>query len=215
MHLKPARTPSPKPLCVILGDHANYKLTEMKIALDNIEQFSVPLDDYIAKWIFTDENDGLASNEHKDQIFPLTEQAAKFLWDFDIQLGIDCTEKYFKTITTFDSSSADQATIKKYLYKLGIPFSQKVFIAMQPYLGFVLTWKMVIKYSHNLFFAYDQVVRDRTLNWALQFHHDNLFTFGKDNIFDAQLEMQRNKEKLDIALKEMEERKKQNSPDRQ
>jgi hypothetical protein len=160
-------------------------LTEVKITLDNIEQFSVPLDDYIAKWIFTDENEQLASDEHKDQIFPLTEQAAKFLWDFDIQLGIDCTEKYFKTVTAFDSSSADQATIKKYLCNLGIPFTQRVFIAMQPDLGFILTWKKVIKYSHNLFFAYDQVVRDRTLNWALQFHHDDIFTFGKDLIFPA------------------------------
>jgi len=195
-------------LCVMLGDHADFKQTEMKITLDNIEQFSVPLDDYIAKWIFTDENEQLASDEHKDQIFPLTEQAAKFLWDFDMQLGIDCTEKYFKTITTFDSSSADQPTIKKYLYNLGIPFSQKVFIAMQPHLGFV------IKYSHNLFFAYDQVVLDKTLNWALQFHHDDLFTFGKDNIFDAQLEMQRNKEKIELALKEMKERKNQNSLNR-
>lgn len=171
----------------------NYKPTKMKITLDNIEQFSVPLDDYIANWIFTEENEQLASDEHKDQIFPLTEQAAKFLWEFDMQLGIECSAKYFKTITTFDSSSIDQATIKKYLYNLGIPFSQKVFIAMQPHLGFVLTWKMVIKYSHNLFFADDQVVRDRTLNWALQFHHDGEFTFGKDNIFDAEKKIQNNK----------------------
>jgi len=183
----------------------------MQITLDNIEQFSVPLEDYVAKWIFSDENEELASTEHKDQIFPLTENAAKFLWDFDMQLGIDCTEKYFKTITTFDSSTADQQTIKKYLYNLGIPFSQKVYISMQPHLGFVLTWKMVIKYSHNLFFGYDQVVRDRTLNWELQFNHDDLFTFGKGLIFDAQLEMQLNKEKLEIALKEMEERKTRNN----
>src|SRR5690606_34746775 len=127
------------------------------------------------------------SDEHKDQIFPLTEQAAKFLWDFEMQLEISCTEKYFKTITTFDSSSADQPTIKKYLYNLGIPFGQNVFIAMQPHLGFVLTWKMVIKYAHNLFFAYDQFIHDRTLNWVLEFHHDDFFTFGKDYIFDAQL----------------------------
>lgn len=185
----------------------------MKITLENIEQFSVPLNDYNNQWIFTNENDELASDEHKDQIFPLTEQAAKFLWDFDMQLGVECTEKYFKKITTFDSSSADQTTIRKYLYNLGIPFSRKVFIAMQPHIGFVLTWKMVIKYSHNLFFAYDQVIRDRTLNWALEFHHDDIFTFGKDYIFDAHLEMQQNKEKIDIALKEMEERKRQNSLD--
>lgn len=179
------------------------------ISLDNIEEFSVPLDDYSAKWIFTDERGELASDEHKDQIFALTNEAAKFLWDFDMQLGVQCTEKYFKTISTFDSGSVDQPGIKQYLYNLGIPFSHKVFIAMQPSLGFILTWKMVIKYSHTLFFAYDQIVRDRTLNWALQFHHDGIFTFAKDNIFDAQMEIQKNKEKIIQVLKEMEESKKQ------
>ncbi|WP_316833117.1 hypothetical protein [Pedobacter aquatilis] len=182
----------------------------MKITLDNLEQFSVPFEEYTASWIFTDENGSPTSEEHKDQIILLNEQGAKFLWDFDIQLGIACTEKYFKTITSFDSSTADQATIKKYLYNLGIPFNQWVFIAMQPHMGFILTWKMVIKYAHNLFAAFDQIVRDRSLNWALEFHHDNLFTFGKDNIFDAQLEMQRNNEINEIALKKIEERKKQN-----
>ncbi len=187
----------------------------MQITLDNLEQFSVPLEDYIAKWVFTDENEELASTEHKDQIFPLIENAAKYLWNYDQQLGIDCTEKYFKTVTTFDSRVADQEAIKKYLYNLGIPFSQKVYISIQPQFGFVLTWKMVIKYAHNLFSAYDLIVRDRTLNWALQFHHDDLFTFGKDLIFDSQMEMHVNNENLRIALKEREERKKRNNPDKQ
>jgi len=154
----------------------------MKISLENIEQFSVPMEDYISNWIFTDENENPASNEHKDQIFPLNKEAAKYLWDYDMNLGIDCSEKFFKTISTFDSSTKDRLAIKKYLYNLGIPFDQRVFIAMQPDTGFILTWKMVIKYSHNLFFAYDQVVRDNSLNWELDFHHNGLFTFGKDRI---------------------------------
>jgi hypothetical protein len=44
----------------------------MKVSLDNIEEFKVPLVNYISKWLFTDENDRLASEEHQDQIFPLT-----------------------------------------------------------------------------------------------------------------------------------------------
>jgi hypothetical protein len=99
----------------------------------------------------------------------------------------------------------------KSIYNLGIPFSQKVYIAQQPDTAFVLTWKMVIKYSHRLFWANDQTVWDKTLNWKLEFHHDGEFTFGKDLIYDGQLEMQKNKVKLETALKEMEERKKRNS----
>ncbi|MEO9477104.1 MAG: hypothetical protein ABJG41_16280 [Cyclobacteriaceae bacterium] len=183
----------------------------MTISLDNIEEFGLPLDEYIAKWIFTDENDQLASKEHQDQIFPLTKEAANFLWDYEMKHGIESSDKYYKTVSTFNSEFSDQQTIKKYLYNLGIPFSQKVFIAQQPDTGFVLTWKMVIKYSHNLFFAHDQTVWDKTLNWKLEFHHDGEFTFGKDLIYDGQLEMLKNKEMLENTLKEMEERKQQNS----
>ena len=186
---------------------------KMTISLENIEAFKVPLDDYISKWIFTDENNQLASKEHQDQIFLLTKEAANFLWDYESTLGIQSTGKYFKTVATFNSGFSDQQTIKKYLYHLSIPFNQKVYIAHQPDTAFVLTWKMVIKYAHKLFCANDQTVWDKTLNWKLEFHHDGEFTFGKDLIYDGHPDMQENKEKLEKALREMEDRKKRNSFD--
>lgn len=185
----------------------------MTVSLDNIEEFTVPFHDYISKWIFTDENYQLASMEHQDQIFPLTKEAAKFLWDYEMKIGIQSSDKYYKTVKTFNSEFLEQQTIKKYLFNLGIPFSQKVFIAQQPNIAFVLTWKMVIKYSHKIFCANDQTVWDKTLNWKLEFHHDGNFTFGKDLIYDGQLEMQKNKEKLEKTLKEIEEQTKQNTSD--
>ena len=185
----------------------------MSITLDNIEEFQVPFDECIFKWIFTDENDQLPSKEHQDQIFLLTKEAANFLWDYEMKLGILSSDKFYKTVTIFDSAFSDQQTIKKYLYNLGIPFTQKVFIAQQPDTAFVLTWKMLIKYSHRLFWANDQSVWDKTLNWKLEFHHDGEFSFGKDLIYEGQLEMQKNKEKLETALKEMNERKNRNKFD--
>lgn len=179
----------------------------MIVSLENIEEFKVPLDNYISKWIFTDENDNLASREHQDQIFPLTKEAANFLWDYEMKLGIETSAKFFKDISTFNSEFSDQQTIKKYLYNLGIPFAQKTFVVQQPDTAFVLTWKMVIKYSHNLFFAYDQSVWDYTLNWKLGFHHDGEFTFGRDLIYDGQIEFLKNKELIESTLKEIEERK--------
>jgi len=183
----------------------------MTLSLDNIEEFKVPWDNYISKWIFTDEDDQLASKEHQDQIFPLTKEAANFLWDYEMKLGIESSDKFYKTVTTFNSEFSVHQTIKKYLYNLGIPFSHKVFIAQQPDTAFVLTWKMLIKYAHNLFFANDQSVWDKTLNWKLEFHHDGEFTFGKDLIYDGQIEILKNKEKFETALKEMEERKTRNT----
>src|SRR5688572_16600528 len=125
-----------------------------------------------------------------------------------MQRPTSCSTKYFKTISTFDASTKDQKTIKAYLFDLGIPFSQKVLIAMQPDTGFVLTWKMVIKYSHNLFFAHDQIVWDRSNNWMLEFHHDGLYTFGRDLIFDGEAETLRNKQVIDELKKQLADRKK-------
>ncbi len=181
----------------------------MNINLENIEKFTVPLNEFIGNWIFTDENKNLASKEHQDQISILTKEAANFLWKAESDFGAVCTKKYFKTISIFDSRLCDDKQIKKYLYKLGIPFRHRVFIAMQPDFGFVLTWKMVIKYSNRLFFANDQTVWDKTHNWKLEFHHDGEFTFGKDYIFDAQIEKLRQLEIINRTMKEIEERKQQ------
>ena len=47
------------------------------------------------------------------------------------------------------------------------------------------TWKMVVKYSPDIFFGNDVIVFDKTLNWCLfYFHHDHLF-FGRDNVYDS------------------------------
>ena len=155
----------------------------MKIELDNLEQFSVSLDDYFAKWLFVNQDESLPSLEFQDQIFALTKEAANFLWNYESTIGINCSSKYFKEISTFDSSRVDQQLIKKYLYNLRIPFSNRVFIAMQPDMGFVMTWKMVIKYSDKIFWANDQTVWDRTLDWKLEYNHDGEFTFGRQRLF--------------------------------
>lgn len=187
---------------------ATVKQPSTEISLDNLELFAVPLDNYIAKWIFEDEDGVPASAEHKDQIFVLNNEAAELLWHYEMQTPILCTTKYFKEINTFDISGQEQQSIKKYLFNLGIPFEIKVLIAMQPHIAFVLTWKMVIKYSHNLFFAHDQVVRDKTHNWMLEFHHDGVFTFGRDLIYDGEAETLRNKQVIDEIKKQLAERKK-------
>ena len=94
--------------------------------------------------------------------------------------GIVCSEKYFNKIAVYNSAFANKQEIKKYLYGLGIPFDRKVYIPEQPHTAFVMTWKMVIKYAHVLFFANDQAIWDKSLNWRLEYHHDGEFAFGKD-----------------------------------
>jgi hypothetical protein len=168
----------------------------MNITIDNIEEFNIPFEDFIGKWIFTDEFDKPAPIEHIDQITILNKEASKFLFDLESKLCIDCTPKFFKNVHKFTPNGTKE--IKKQLYKLGIPFSQKVFFPFNIDMGFVLTWKMVIKYSHTLFWANDQLAWDKTLNWKLIFHHDGEFTFAKNFIYDHEAEYS----KLQNALRE-------------
>ncbi|RYF96305.1 MAG: hypothetical protein EOO00_03065 [Chitinophagaceae bacterium] len=154
----------------------------MKPTLLNLESFTVPYESYICKWIFEDEDDNPAPISHQDQIFLLNKEAARFLWDFDMVSDITCTKKHFRRISVFDSSTADHQTIKKYLFNLRIPFDTRVLISLQPDIGFVLTWKMVIKYAHHLFVASDLYVYDRTFNWLLEFDHNDYFKFGRNDI---------------------------------
>lgn len=138
------------------------------------------MSDYIRNWLFKDENGNLPSDEFRDQILILQPEAAKYLWDYELNTGIVNTEKYFNSISIFDSSASSKSDIKKYLFELGIPFERIVYIPEQPHTGYILTWKMLIKYAHQLFFLNDQAVWDKSLNWRLEYHHDGEFSFGKN-----------------------------------
>ena len=174
------------------------------ITLHNLQEHSVPLS---KGWLFTDENNNL-SPEHNDQIFQLSDDAAKFLWEFEILSSIESTNMYFNKIEVYNCTKDNPKTIKKFLYNLGIPFDQKVFMAIQPTLGFILTWKMVIKYAQNIFFGQDIILRDNTFNWMLEFNHDEIFTFCKDFIYDREKEIL----KAEQAIQEMRNRKSNNEP---
>ncbi len=170
------------------------RVVEM-ITLDNIEQFTIPLQDHSAKWIFETGNKQLPSAEHLDQIFPLTEEASRFLWDFQSKIRINSfypdVNKYFRDVEKFTFGENMESQVKKWLYQRGLPFKDNVFISFQPNWGLVLTWKMVIHYSSALFFGYDLTVWDRTINWGLYFHHDDIFHFGRNRIYDGQEEQRK------------------------
>ena len=152
----------------------------MRIELKNLPEHSISMEESIFNWMFNDIDGNLPSAEHLDRIFILNKDAAKFLWEIEMNARIICYDLYFNDIEEYNSEYADNDVVKKYLYNLGIPFQQKVFMALQPTCGFVRSWKMVIKYAHQLFFTNDQSVWDDTFNWKLEFHHDGMFTFGKN-----------------------------------
>lgn len=182
--------------------------TIMQLGLDNIEAYAVPMEASSSNWLFRDEHGKEPAEAHKDQIIVLNKEASSFLWHFEGISNIVCSREHFKSFSIFQGGylGAGQE-VKKYLYQLGIPFRNQVFVAYQPGQGYVLTWKMVIKYAHHLFRAHDQTVWDRTMNWKLEYHHDGEFTFGRDLIYDGQQITLANRATLEQALREMEARK--------
>jgi hypothetical protein len=168
------------------------------IGLDNIEEFSVPLEEHPLKWKFEDESGNPPSAEFLDQIIPLSKEAAKFLWNFEgtqRQLGDKFMDSnHYKIREEFSTVALEQKEIEKWLYERGIPFDQKVFWVTQPNWGFVLTWKMIIKFSEELFFGCDELIWDKTLNWALAFDHSDMFYFGKDRVFNSEVHSQETEE---------------------
>jgi len=176
--------------------------------LNHIKQNTIDKPTSLTGFDFLDNYEKLPQ-EHKDQIFILDKEASKFIYDFldnskmtdkvnpqnyDGKNWRPFPANYFKTIEEF-TDFRDFSLVKKWLYKRGIPFKTNVFLlpnyGSQPVLT---TWKIVLKYSEDIFFNDDIIIFDQTINWCLYFfHHDHLY-FGKDNIFDSELEYSKMKE---------------------
>lgn len=156
------------------------------ITLDNLDSFSVDFDNSPFNCWFKDKDESEIQPEHKDQISILDKNAANYLWDFEMKVNdrplrdYPNLNKYFKSVDIYEQTKEKE--LKKWLYETGVPFKQKVYMSVQPDTGFVLTWKMVIKYSDNIFFSHDLAIWDKTLNWMLVFHHDGKWHFAKNRI---------------------------------
>ena len=159
------------------------------ITLENIHTFSIPLEKHPLKWKFVDIDKKLSA-EFEDQIIALTSEASKFLWNFESTQkylsSISSIGKYFNEQNELSFGENDSQKVKKWLFERGIPFDQKVFWVTQPEWGFILTWKMVIKFSDELFFSTDELIWDKTLNWALIYDHNDVFYFAKNRNFNAE-----------------------------
>ncbi|NOQ71759.1 MAG: hypothetical protein GQ574_07155 [Crocinitomix sp.] len=177
----------------------------MMTELSNITNGSMPLHEHPLRWLFEDSQGKLPANEHLDQIFALDANASKALWDFEDQIKINNfdpeSKKYFEDYEKFSFGEEMEKEVKKWLFNQKLKFNSLVYMTFQPDTAFVMTWKMAIHYSANLFSAYDLVVWDKTLNWALYYHHNDVFHFAQNRIYDGQEE----KLKSDKLLKEINE----------
>lgn len=161
------------------------------ITLENIESFSTSLSKHQLKWMFEDAEGNGISKEVKAQVIPLQREAAQFLLDFRhtqqyLNKQIYQESNFEKEVATFISKKQSNEVIKKWLYDLDIPLDRKVFWVNQLNVAFVMTWRMVIKFSDILFFGTDEVLWDKTMNWELSFKSSEVFHFVDNLMFDPE-----------------------------
>lgn len=156
------------------------------ITLDNLDQFSVDFDSSPISWWFRDNKGSSLPTIHKSQIEILENAAARYLWDFEMYVNdkplrdVTKLELFFRKVKHHEPS--DDKPLKKWLYETGIPFQQNVYMSLQPDTGFVLTWKMLIRYSANIFFGQEFSVWDKSLNWLLVSDRDHKVHFAINRI---------------------------------
>jgi len=159
----------------------------MGVGFDNIFDHVIPMDEFVLKWRFTDEDYNQLPQLHLDQIKPLDQQAAKFLWDFISTSGlhsdIPFKRNFFRNIDKARIFEGNDREIKKWLYQRGLPFDRMVFLSYQPGTALIVPWKLLIKYFNYFQYGDDLTVIDASLKWALFFHHEGEIYFGSNENF--------------------------------
>lgn len=156
------------------------------ISFENIKEHSI---EYPQTWTFlySPEEANSISQEHKDQIIFLNEEATSFLSQYfenQIQIFFFESKTYpFRAKEQFKKdmfliTANNKKELNKWLYNRGVSFDHQVFIYPdRSDHAVILTWKMVIKYAEGLFFAEDLVVFDQTSNWVLFYDHNDILSY--------------------------------------
>lgn len=161
------------------------------ITLENVENFSTSLCEHHLKWMFESIEENKIPEEVEAQIIPLQPEAAQFLLDFR-ETQNHLNDELFKDAQcdkqedTFVTKKKTQEEIKRWLYQKNIPLDRKVFWVNGLNVAFVLTWKMVIKFSDVLFFGTNEILWDKTMNWMLSFDADEVFHFEDNLMFNPE-----------------------------
>ena len=164
------------------------------VTLENIEQHTIPFDQFELKWRFTEEKYNVLPPHHLEQIRPLDKPASKMLNDLtnarlDARFLLDPSQfKYIDSAHVPDGFESE-LTVKKWLYRRGLPFDREVYVSWHPDYAAITTWKMIVKYWSDFWYSTsdDLVVVDKSLNWALAIFHWGYMQFGTNAERSAQI----------------------------
>lgn len=161
----------------------------MKIDFSNIYKHTIALEKFELNWRFTEPENKSFQKIHLEQLKPLSDNAAKYLWDYTLQINLQdeilFKKGFFRTIDKAKILDNNQKEIKKWLYHRGLPFEKNVFLSWQPQHAMIVPWKILIKYFDSFYYpvADDLLVFDENMQWALLFYHEDEIYFGTNKDF--------------------------------
>jgi hypothetical protein len=153
------------------------------VTLENIEQHTIPFDQFRYKWRFTEEKYNVLPAHHLEQIKPLDKTASKMLNNLTTAMfdgGSRLSPMRFSHIewVRYVNTLEGEQETKKWLYRLGLPFDREVYASWDSTTAAVTTWKLLVKYWSDFEYADDLAIVDKSLRWALVFYHNDQIEFG-------------------------------------
>ena len=155
------------------------------VTLENLEQHTIPFDQFELKWRFTEEKYNVLPAHHLAQIRPLDKEASKMLNDLtnarlDVRFLLDPSQFKYIRATHIPDNLENEQIVKKWLCQRGLPFDRKVYVSWHPNYAVITTWKMMVEYWSDFWYpsSDDVVVVDMSLNWALAIFHQDYIQFG-------------------------------------
>ena len=158
----------------------------MTIDFDNIFDHTIPMEDFVLNWRFTEEKYTKLPVEHLEQLKPLDKPAAQFLWDYisrtNLHGDFPFKKDLFHTIDKTTISIGNEKEIKEWLYQCGLAIDQPVFLSWDNENAMIVPWKFLIKYFDSFYYpsSDDLTIIDKSLNWALLFYHEDDIYFGSN-----------------------------------
>jgi hypothetical protein len=160
-----------------------------------IESHIIPFEQNAMKWRFEDE-DEIPYDHHRENIHPLSKEGSsllsRFILDSRIHSNFPFQKDRFSTIevitlrpvTHQEEFKDEDKKIKKWMYQLGLAFDTKVYVSYDSDCGFIMPWKMLIKYWRNFYYSIsdDITIFDESLNWCLFMFHEHEFYFGTNKL---------------------------------
>jgi hypothetical protein len=150
----------------------------MNINFDTLKDHIVPISDFELAWRFEDFKD-------VSQLISLDTSAAQFLNSIIKDNKLRQNEPFktglFSQIDNFEIEDNNKPLVKEWLFNTGIPIHSEVYLSWNPDTAMMTTWLSVTRYFDDLFYpaSDDLIVFDRSLNWAILFHHMGCVFFGR------------------------------------